>query len=223
MAQLEKGFGYPHGVIANNMKCYSYKVARDYGFAPNPFGGYCTLATCKPDIRKYSGVGDWVIGTGTKKYRLHGRLIFAMRISDKISFGEYWHDPRFQYKKPLMNGSLKQTYGDNIYHYDEGLKKWMQVDSHHSYHNGLTNFYNLRRDTKSDAVLISTEFYYFGKNHIQIPPSWINSACIEKQGYKKVNPIIAEKLIDWLETNFEQGYHGDPFLFEKFERYDGTS
>ena len=33
-------------------KGYSYIITRDYGFAPNPFGGVCTLATCKPKIRK---------------------------------------------------------------------------------------------------------------------------------------------------------------------------
>ena len=34
------------------MKLYSYIVARDFGFAPNPFYGFCTLATCKPKIAK---------------------------------------------------------------------------------------------------------------------------------------------------------------------------
>ena len=33
-------------------KGYSYIVARDFGFAPNPFNGVLTLATCKPIVRK---------------------------------------------------------------------------------------------------------------------------------------------------------------------------
>ena len=36
---------------------------RDYGFAPNPYFGYCTLATCKPVIRRCAGVGDWIAWT----------------------------------------------------------------------------------------------------------------------------------------------------------------
>ena len=28
-------------------KLFSYVVDHDYGFAPNPFGGFCTLAKCK--------------------------------------------------------------------------------------------------------------------------------------------------------------------------------
>ncbi|WP_225761747.1 hypothetical protein [Acinetobacter sp. Marseille-P8610] len=34
------------------MKIFSYVVSRDFGFAPNPFFNFCTLATCKPKIRK---------------------------------------------------------------------------------------------------------------------------------------------------------------------------
>lgn len=95
---------------------YSYIVARDFGFAPNPFGGYCTLCTCKPLIRKNAQVGDWILGTGAKtRYDIAGRLIFAMQVSEILSFEEYWNDRRFQNKKPRFNGSLKQCFGDNIY------------------------------------------------------------------------------------------------------------
>lgn len=41
---------------------FIYVVDRDFGFAPNPFHGYCTLATCKPGIRKSAAMGDWVVG-----------------------------------------------------------------------------------------------------------------------------------------------------------------
>ena len=33
-------------------RVHSYVVRYDSGFAPNPFYEYCTLATCKPNIRK---------------------------------------------------------------------------------------------------------------------------------------------------------------------------
>lgn len=202
------------------MKYYTYKVARDYGFAPNPFGGICTLATCKPKIRRYSDIGDWVIGTGTKPYNLEGRLIYAMQVSEKMTFDEYWNDPRFQYKKPIFNGSLKQTYGDNIY-YKASSTEWHQENSHHSYEGGEINYLNLRRDTKSNNVLISHNFYYFGINNIEIPEEFVEEVCMKTQGRKKVKPKIAEKFILWLQENNEPGYNGDPILFEKFERYDG--
>ena len=46
------------------MKFYSYVIPRDYGFAPNPYFGYCTLADCKPGIRKMAQTGDWVAAFG---------------------------------------------------------------------------------------------------------------------------------------------------------------
>ena len=48
------------------MKLYSYIVAHDGGFAPNPFWGYCTLANCKPKIRQTAKVGDWIVGLSSK-------------------------------------------------------------------------------------------------------------------------------------------------------------
>ncbi|HBF37382.1 MAG TPA: hypothetical protein DDW50_08690 [Firmicutes bacterium] len=206
------------------MKCYSYIVARDYGFAPNPFGTYCTLATCKPGIRKAAQVGDWVIGTGSAKYHPKNRLVYAMRIDEKIDYNEYWNDPRFQYKKPILNGSLKQMYGDNIYHYDLILKKWIQEDSHHSNPDGTENEYNLKRDTGSIYVLISCYFWYFGKNPIVIPTEYIDTLCLKARGYKCIRDIQAlSKFYKWLENNFSKKYNSDPQLFTTFKRYDGIS
>jgi len=44
---------------------FSCVVRRDSGFAPNPFEGHCTIATCEPQIRRIASVGDCVLGTGS--------------------------------------------------------------------------------------------------------------------------------------------------------------
>ena len=98
------------------MKLYSYKVATDCGFAPNPFYGFCTLATSKRRIRKTATVGDWVIGTGAKANQRDGYLVYAMRVAETMSFNEYWNDSRFLKKRPDMHSSKMKAYGDNIYH-----------------------------------------------------------------------------------------------------------
>lgn len=69
-------------------KGYSYVVARDFGFAPNPFNGFLTLATCKPKIRKWAQVGDFVIGNANKQ--LNNKLIYMMKVTKKITFDDYW-------------------------------------------------------------------------------------------------------------------------------------
>jgi hypothetical protein len=52
------------------MRLFAYKMTHDTGFAPNPFHGACTLATCKPQIRLHKRVGDWIAGFTSK--RLNG-------------------------------------------------------------------------------------------------------------------------------------------------------
>jgi hypothetical protein len=90
------------------MAFYSYKMTRDFGFAPNPFGGFCTLATCKPHIRKKAKVGDWIIGTGSKEIKLtFDSLIYVMKITEKLDLDVYWNDPRFQYQYSVKSFGLK--------------------------------------------------------------------------------------------------------------------
>lgn len=146
-----------------------YAITRDFGFAPNPFHGFCTLATCKPKIRKSAKVGDWVMGIGGCTLRqVKRKCIFVMKVSEKMSFQEYWEDIRFSLKKPVRNGSRVLMLGDNIYHKsNEG--GWIQEDSHHSNADGSPHEGNLARDTQSsDQVLISDWFYYFGSAAIEV-------------------------------------------------------
>lgn len=141
---------------------YIYVVDRDFGFAPNPFHGFCTLATCKPRIRGTAQIGDWVMGVGGKRLKATGRCIYLMNVSEIVTFDTYWSDPRFTVKKPMRNGSPVMMVGDNIYHRDARLEEWIQEDSHHSNADGSPNLKNLQTDTSSPNVLISTRFYYFG-------------------------------------------------------------
>ena len=84
--------------------------------------------------------------------------------------------------------------------------------------------HNLNRDTKSNFVLISNNFYYLGNEPITIPAKFKEAVCIQKQGYKKIKPeSILVDFIDWITTKLDQGYNADPYLFDKFERYDGKS
>jgi hypothetical protein len=84
---------------------FSYVVDHDLGFAPNPFGGYCTLVHCKfggktgrRNVVELADVGDWVIGTGGKGKDSagHGRIIYLMRVDQKPQFSKYLSERRFQ-------------------------------------------------------------------------------------------------------------------------------
>lgn len=205
------------------MKYFSYVVARDYGFAPNPFEGVCTLATCKPDIRKTAKVGDWVFGTGSKSNVGNDKLIYAMRVDEILTFNEYFEDKRFQAKKPNMGGSIMQMYGDNIYVQENA--EWQQSDSHHSYSNGDVNLKNLKKDTKSSNTLISWHYYYFGEKALAIPPHLIRDVLKKGQGYRYIrDPDIACQLIDYIGKNSKRkGMNGFPCkLNNDFTRFKGS-
>lgn len=202
-------------------KGFSYVVARDYGFAPNPFWGVLTLATCKPQIRRCANVGDYVIGHSSATDG--NKLIFIMKIGRILTFDEYWDSDEFEIKKPVMNGSLTRKYGDNIYHHnDEG--KWIQEDSHHSLENGIVNKDNLDRDTSTtDKVLIAEDFIYLGNSRIEIPEEF-NAVICTHIGHNPVTENIAKGLWDYLECLYpEKGLIDDPILFRMFQRYDGKS
>ena len=129
-------------LIEQGSYLYVYVITRDFGFAPNPFSGLCTLATCKPKIRAGAIVGDWILGIGGSDIKVASRkCIVLMKVTEKISFLGYWGNPTYSRKKPLRNGSLVRLVGDNIYHKDAN-GNWIQEDSHHSNPDGTPTYYN---------------------------------------------------------------------------------
>lgn len=204
-------------------KVYLYVVDRDLGFAPNPFHGICTLATCKPKIRNTAKIGDWVFGIGGGRLKATGKCIFAMKVTKKITFNEYWSSLDYQDKKPVRNGSKRMLVGDNIYYHDEGKNIWHQAHSHHSLPGGGFNEYNFKRDTQSNFVLISEHFFYFGSSAPKIPSSILTELDYKNQvGHRKYNLATARQLVNWIEENYSNSLNlvlGDPFNFDKSEAH----
>lgn len=189
---------------------YSYVVARDYGFAPNPFHGFCTLATCKPQIRRAAKVNDWIVGTGPKGKGLKERIVYAMRISEALTFNEYWQDPRFILKRPHLHSSVCNAFGDNIYHRD-AAGKWLQADSHHSYVHGRPNCANIRHDTGTDRVLIAQDFVYWGGSGPKLPRFAGMDIRKDGQGHRcRFPPETVAAFIRWFNKLPETGVMADP-------------
>ncbi len=202
---------------------FIYVVDRDLGFAPNPFHGICSLATCKPRIRNTAKIDDWVFGVGGGRLKATGRCVFAMKVTRKITFNEYWENPEFKDKKPVRNGSKKMLLGDNIYFHDAENDIWIQAHSHHSHPDGSLNVYNKNRDTKSSKVLLSQHFYYFGSAAPFMPPNILKDIGYENGiNHRVFDYSVAKQLVDWIENDYSDLLNlviSDPFNFDKSEAH----
>ncbi len=210
------------------MNCFRYKLEHDYGFAPNPFYDYLTLAACKRQIRgnKNLQIGDWIVGLGSVSMGNENHIIYAMKVEEKLTFDQYWNDKRFICKKPVSNGSLRQKYGDNICHTDTNTGCFIKDPSAHN-NDDSANEDHLHRDTKCEIVLVSRTFYYFGEKCPLIPSqfAYINFSERNKRGNMQYSDLSGcdteiNAFVNWLENKYGQGIHGDPCNWRKFKRPD---
>jgi hypothetical protein len=189
----------------NEMRLYSYIVTHDIGFSPNPFWGYCTLADCKPAIRRTAEVGDWIVGLNPKS--TGNRVVFAMQVDEILSYEKYYRDERFVAKIPDFNkGKVVCKCGDNIYKpLPNG--EFCQLQSMHS--KGLEeNPETKAHDLGGVNVLISTTFHYFGSNGPKLPEEL--SELKAGRGHK--NRFSQEIVSNFLEfiASYPKGINGPP-------------
>lgn len=196
------------------MRLHSYVLDHDFGFAPNPFHGVCTLATCKPTIREHAAIGDYVVGTGCAKRGRRGHLVYFMRVEEVTDHDSYWSDPRFVAKRPSLRGSKMQAFGDNIYHRDAASSQWLQANSLHSHADGSPNPANIARDTRSRKVLIGSDCAYWGGSGPQIPSAFRDfggvDVCAGRGHRNRFSDALRDEFIEWLNSLGECGYIAAP-------------
>lgn len=183
-------------------RIYRYIVGYDGGTAPNPFDGHCTLAICKPAIRRTAKVGDWILGF---RSRHHDRVIYAMQISEVLRFDEYWEDRRFRSRRP----DVDRVPSDNIYRptaiAPDGtiVMEWIRNFVHDASAMG--------KDLSGKHVLIGKHFWYFGDKNPQIAPSLQHLAPVTQghvvHKHRKGSDI--DELTRWLDMH-PSGVIGKP-------------
>jgi len=195
------------------MRLCSYVVRIDKGLAPNPFYRYCTLAICTPNhMGNRNEKGDWFLGTTSVKRG--NKIIYAMEVDCRLHFNDYYSDPRFEKKKPIIDGTWRQRCGDNMY-YQENNGKWRQhPTAHHATKASMT------QDLKHPYVFVSKHFFYFGEKAPEIPDKfkgliWSRSGC--KCSH---NPEVVKAFIKWMESNYNPGIIGLPMDRDVNKRKD---
>lgn len=198
-----------------------YKMTHDSGFAPNPFHGYLTLATCKPVIRRTRVRGNWVAGFASKALVHQARsrgvqlpymgLVYLMQVTeDPQPLAAYFEDPRFALKKPTLDTrSPRLRCGDNIYSDDgKGGYRWWPNEHHKQS--------SLLHDTGGRNALISSNFWYFGRKALVPPEGWalfLGEKLSDGRSFY-CPPMFLERISDYFhEMGIKSGIHGDPCLW----------
>jgi hypothetical protein len=191
-------------------RLFSYVVRWDDGAAPNPFWDVCSLVICKPVVRRTAAKEDWILGTGGKNSDCGdttGRVIYAMRITeDVMTLAQY--DEHCRRHLPLKlpkwkSTDLREKYGDCIYDFSTSPPT-LRPSCH--------NAGNVEKDLAGRCALLSSEFYYFGKNAVPLPKSLL-PVVKDGQGHKvKLNEPYKEEFVRWIRTQ-PRGLNGDPQMW----------
>jgi hypothetical protein len=84
-------------------KNYAYRMDHDTGFAPNTGFGICTLSGCKfTTVERWAEKGSWVIGIGGLGTNQSNRLIYAMKVEEKLSYQDF--TARYSRKSHYLRG-----------------------------------------------------------------------------------------------------------------------
>ena len=188
------------------MKLSAYILSVDSGFSPNPYGRRCTLACCKPTIRRNAEVGDIIVGTGSVASGRSGKLIYAMRVGEVLPFQTYWE--RYPSKRPSSRTPISKR-GDNIWHTDS-TGAWRGVPG------ALHDDSQRERDLRGENALIAGEFFYFGCDAIAVPAKFA-SILATTQGHKNTyDTSLIDRFWAWLsQTATRSGRSGQPAEFNE--------
>ncbi|MBE8992378.1 hypothetical protein [Nostoc sp. LEGE 12450] len=198
------------------MRLFSYCLRYDDGAAPNPFWELCTLAICKPVIRRAANIGDWVIGLGSTQSpigNINDCIVYAMQVTDKMTLRKYDEFCRVHcpHKIPKWNSEIfEYRVGDCIYDYSQGEQPVLRPSVH--------DISNQETDLGGINVLMSRHFYYFGDKPVHLPDP-LTSIVHKNQGHKSTaNQPYVIRFVTWINN---LGYtpnqlHGQPQLKKEY-------
>lgn len=210
---------------ANHVRAlFSYVVVADSGFAPNPFFGLCTLACCKPNIRraigslvlKQSGHADitglrdadsgfvrdqgiWIVGLAGASLRDRPRrsVVYAMQVTDVLDFESYYveHPEKRPVRTKLLTADDPAWHGDAIYTGNDPATARQLTPCAHS--NGDEEDEHAKHhDLNGRYVLLSDHFVYFGADAPYIP---LEEQLHHGRGHRSNHsPEACNELESWL-------------------------
>jgi Nucleotide modification associated domain 2 len=124
----------------------------DGGAAPCVQAGVLSLAICKPMIRGGAQEGDLVFGFMASSRNTRSPLIYAARVTKKLTDGEYYKGDKYK-ERP-----------DCIYQYKQGRYTRRKGAKFHEKPTDLIHDLGQHPEYDRANVLLSSDFRYFGAN-----------------------------------------------------------
>jgi hypothetical protein len=194
--------------MISNFTLFSYRVRMDFGSAPNPYGGICTLTICKPKIRSTAKSGDWVVGLASTVSDLpdpEHKIIYAMRVSKVLALAEYDSLCRseLEIKVPRRPAKTYQEFaGDCVYNYSGSVM--VQRPSVHGED-------DINRDLGGKNALLSDHFFYFGNKAVPLPQDLWGIAKKGVAHQSRLNDPYREAFVSWIESTYQSNkLYGEP-------------
>jgi len=190
-------------------KIHMYTIVSDSGFAPHVKDGLLSLACCAGPTREHTDVGTHVMGVsaasmkGVKKHL----PIYFMKVTKRITFEDYFENGKYE-------GRVDNMYKKSEDGYERTTSKSTKIDNRY-----LKVHENGEDPDKSEYVLLSDDFYYFGdqcdEKELEKKMDWL---CNEVEfsytaggNYKKVtDDDIIREMVVFFEENYEKGKIGKP-------------
>jgi hypothetical protein len=127
-----------------------------------------------------------------------------MRVEATLPFDDYWR--QYPSKRPV-SGTAVKSHGDNIWHRDSS-GHWQCVPG------AIHGDQNRERDLSGTNALISSEFYYFGRDAIPIPGRF-RGLIATTQGHKNtIDARLIAHFWAWVKQAPKRGRIGLPVHFD---------
>jgi hypothetical protein len=143
--------------------------------------------------------------------RIHPQVIYWMRVSEALSFDEYWNDARFAAKHPQIPGPKMRMVGDRTYRHEVGSDRWLfDLSMHYLPPAAQGAGGHVARDTAVDRILLGDAFTYWGDTGPKVPDPLLG-LFPNPRGQKKppAGPLLTE-LHQLIDLDNPLGVVGDP-------------
>jgi hypothetical protein len=172
------------------MILWRYVIVADGGAAPNFEPPLTTLAICKPMIRKGACRGDMILAfAGRPIDRDPHKVVWAGIVDEKLTFEQYWNDPRFQKKKPRVS-----KHPDNIYR-PRGRHLNLVPNGVHGQKSAAT-------DQRGQFVLIFKRAWHLDLKSSSLPEQFSNLRLSKnnRRGHRRseIQDGAAKELLSWV-------------------------